>query len=122
MKTKIEQPTIISILITHRCPISCIECEQNQHQLLESKEITPDELLKLPTLKRINLKGGKGEPFVREDLHEIVRVCFTKSPRVVIYTTGRYEDRILKLAKEFPKVGIRIIRDNISCKRKDLQQ
>ena len=114
--TKISQPTLISIITTYRCPVTCNECKTNQDSALEKNEILPEELYKLPNVKRINLKGGSGEPFVREDLNEIVRVCFTKSPRVVIYTTGRFEERVIKLAEEFPKIGIRIIRDNLSCK------
>jgi len=118
--TKIAQPTLITILTTYRCPMTCTGCELSQQQLPKKKEITPEELKKFPKVKRINLKGGKGEPFVREDLTEIVRVCFTKSPRVVVYTAGRYQDRILRLAEEFPGIGIRIIRDSVSCKMKSI--
>ena len=40
------------------------------------------EMERLPKVKFINITGG--EPFVREDLEEIVEVAFRKSPRVVI--------------------------------------
>jgi len=116
---KIAPPSIISIITTYRCPMMCNGCKISQDSSLEENELRPEELQKLPNVKRINLKGGSGEPFIREDLNEIVRVCFTKSPRVVISTTGWFEERILKLAEEFPKIGIRIIKEEFSCKTDD---
>ena len=53
-----------------------------------------------------NITGG--EPFIREDLPEIVRELYKKSDRIVISTNGFFTDRIIKLCKEFPDVGIRI--------------
>jgi radical SAM protein with 4Fe4S-binding SPASM domain len=84
-----------------------------------SKEITPEEIKHLPSVKFINLTGG--EPFVREDLDEIVRICFTKAPRVVISTSGWLEDRVLDIARKFPRVGIRISIEGLSCKNDELR-
>jgi radical SAM protein with 4Fe4S-binding SPASM domain len=83
------------------------------------KEISPDDLRCLPKLKFINLTGG--EPFIREDLEEIVRVCYTKSPRIVISTSGWYEDRVIALAKKFPNIGIRISIEGLSQKNDELR-
>jgi radical SAM protein with 4Fe4S-binding SPASM domain len=85
----------------------------------KSQEITPEEIRLLPKVKFINLTGG--EPFVREDLDKIVEVCFTKSPRVVISTSGWLEDRVIALAKRFPKIGIRISIEGLSCKNDELR-
>lgn len=60
----------------------------------------------LPRLKFINITGG--EPFVRDDLAEIVEECYRHAPRIVISTSGWYDDRIIALAKRFPNIGIRI--------------
>ena len=83
------------------------------------KEISSDDLRCLPKLKFINLTGG--EPFIREDLEEIVRVCYTKSPRIVISTSGWYEDRVIALAKKFPNIGIRISIEGLSQKNDELR-
>ena len=83
------------------------------------KEISPDDLRCLPKLKFINLTGG--EPFIREDLEEIVRVCYTKSSRIVISTSGWYEDRVIALAKKFPNIGIRISIEGLSQKNDELR-
>ena len=53
-----------------------------------------------------NITGG--EPFIREDLPEIVRELLKKSDRIVISTNGFFTDRIIALAKQFPNIGIRI--------------
>lgn len=53
-----------------------------------------------------NITGG--EPFIRQDLKDIVRELYKKSDRIVISTNGFFTDRIIDLAKEFPQIGIRI--------------
>ena len=53
-----------------------------------------------------NITGG--EPFIRQDLKDIVRELYKKSDRIVISTNGFFTDRILDLCKEFPQIGIRI--------------
>jgi radical SAM protein with 4Fe4S-binding SPASM domain len=85
----------------------------------KKQEITVEEIKRLPKVKFINITGG--EPFVREDLDEIVKVCFTKSPRVVISTSGWYADRIIALARKFPKIGIRISIEGLSQKNDELR-
>jgi len=84
-----------------------------------SREITPEEIKRLPRVKFINLTGG--EPFIRDDLDKIVEVCFTKSPRVVISTSGWFEDKVIALATQFPKIGIRVSIEGLSCKNDELR-
>ncbi|MBR1804683.1 MAG: radical SAM protein, partial [Muribaculaceae bacterium] len=84
-----------------------------------SEEITPQDLEKLPRLKFINLTGG--EPFVRDDLEEVVRVCYTRAPRIVISTSGWLEDRVIALARKFPHIGIRISIEGLSRKNDELR-
>jgi radical SAM protein with 4Fe4S-binding SPASM domain len=84
-----------------------------------SKEITPEEIKRLPSVKFINLTGG--EPFVREDLDEIVKICFTKAPRVVISTSGWHDKRVIALAKKYPNIGIRISIEGLSQKNDELR-
>ena len=86
--TPVSMPTDMCIITTYRCPMECKMCNIWKNPTQKSSEITPEEIKMLPDVKFINLTGG--EPFIREDLEDIVRVCFTKSPRVVISTSGRF--------------------------------
>ena len=99
--------------------MQCKMCSIWQNPTEKSKEIQVKELEKLPKVKFVNLTGG--EPFVREDLEEIVEVMFRKSPRVVISTSGWFEDRVIKLAEKFPNIGIRISIEGLSCKNDELR-
>ncbi len=112
-------PTDASIILTYRCPMQCKMCNIWKNPTDIKEEIKPEDLRCLPKLKFINLTGG--EPFVREDLEEIVRVCYTKSPRIVISTSGWYEDRVIALAKKFPNIGIRISIEGLSQKNDELR-
>lgn len=114
-----KSPTDASIILTYRCPMQCKMCNIWKNPTDIKKEISPDDLRCLPKLKFINLTGG--EPFIREDLEEIVRVCYTKSPRIVISTSGWYEDRVIALAKKFPNIGIRISIEGLSQKNDELR-
>ncbi|MEG0012428.1 MAG: radical SAM protein [Muribaculaceae bacterium] len=112
-------PTDASIILTYRCPMQCKMCNIWKNPTDIKQEIQPEELKALPKLKFINLTGG--EPFIREDLEEIVRICYTKAPRIVISTSGWYEERIIALAKKFPNIGIRISIEGLSEKNDDLR-
>jgi radical SAM protein with 4Fe4S-binding SPASM domain len=70
------------------------------------KEIKAKELEILPKLKFANITGG--EPFLRDDLEDIVEVLFTKVPRIVISTSGYWTEKTIKLAERFPNIGIRV--------------
>jgi radical SAM protein with 4Fe4S-binding SPASM domain len=94
-------------------------CNIWNHPTERSKEITAEELKSLPSVRFINLTGG--EPFLRDDLDEIVKVCFTKAPRVVISTSGWLEEHVIEIAKKFPKIGIRISIEGLSCKNDELR-
>lgn len=99
-------PTDISIITTYRCPMRCQMCNIWKNPTDIREEIKPEELKMLPDFKFVNITGG--EPFIREDLGEIVEVMFTKSPRIVISTSGWFDDRVIDLARRFPNIGIRI--------------
>lgn len=103
---EIPRPTDASIILTYRCPMRCRMCNIWQNPTREDEEITASDLRGLPALKFINLTGG--EPFVRRDLGSIVEECYRHAPRIVISTSGWFEDRVIALAREFPDIGIRI--------------
>lgn len=117
--TTTPMPTDMCIIVTYRCPMQCQMCDIWKNPTKKEREITTDDIRKLPATKFINITGG--EPFIREDLEEIIEVCFTKSARVVISTSGWFEERILKLAKRFPQIGIRISIEGLSQKNDELR-
>lgn len=116
---EISHPTDASIIVTYRCPMRCKMCNVWQYPTEKSKEIRPEELRTLPRLKFINLTGG--EPFVREDLDRIVEECYRHTDRIVISTSGWFEERVVALAARFPKIGIRISIEGLSCKNDELR-
>ncbi len=112
-------PTDASIIVTYRCPMKCQMCNIWQNPTDRREEITAVDLKTLPRLKFINITGG--EPFIREDLSEIVEECYRHTDRIVISTSGWYEDRVIELAKKFPKIGIRISIEGLSLKNDELR-
>lgn len=118
-QNKIISPTDMCIIATYRCPMQCKMCDIWNNPTEKSKEIKPEELEILPSVKFINITGG--EPFIREDIDEIVTVLLKKSPRIVISTSGWFEDRILRLAEKFPQIGIRISMEGLSQKNDELR-
>ena len=95
-----------SIIVTYRCNARCNMCEVWKHPTKPSEEITPRIIEKLPPMFFANITGG--EPFVREDLPEIVNILRRKAKRIVVSTNGFFTERIVALCKKFPDVGIRI--------------
>jgi len=81
-------------------------CEVWKNPTKTSEEIGLDVIKKLPQMFFTNITGG--EPFVRQDLPEIVEVLRKKANRIVISTNGYFTDRIVALCKQYPDIGIRI--------------
>ena len=92
--------------ITYRCNAKCSMCHIWKYPTKKEEEITIEDIEKLPNMEFTNITGG--EPFVREDIEEIVKVIRKKSKRIVISTNGFFIDRIIKLAAKYRDVGIRI--------------
>lgn len=113
------KPTDASIILTYRCPMQCVMCNIWQNPTKKDEEIKASDLKSLPKLKFINLTGG--EPFIREDLAEIVEECYKHTDRIVISTSGWYEDRVIELAKRYRNIGIRISIEGLSSKNDELR-
>lgn len=99
-------PTDVAIITTYRCQMRCKMCGIWENPTDPKKEITAAELEILPPLKFVNITGG--EPFVRQDLSEIVEVLQKKTERIVISTSGWHHKRIIALAERYPQIGIRV--------------
>lgn len=95
-----------TVIVTYRCNAKCSMCNRYKVPSLPEEEITVETIKKLPEMYFTNITGG--EPFIREDLKDIVRELYKKSERIVISTNGFFTDRIVDLCKEFPQIGIRI--------------
>ena len=63
----------------------------------------------------------RGRTVPRRDLEELVSVLMEKSKRVVISTSGWHYERIVELAKKFPKIGIRVSIEGLSEANDDLR-
>ena len=95
-----------TVIVTYRCNARCTMCNRYKCPSKPDEELSIETIKKLPQMYFTNITGG--EPFIREDLADIVRELYKKSDRIVISTNGFFTDRIIKLCEEFPNVGIRI--------------
>lgn len=97
----------------------CKMCNIWQNPTDKAEEIKASDLTSLPKLKFINLTGG--EPFIREDLAEIIEECYKHTDRIVISTSGWYDDRVIDIARRFPNIGIRISIEGLKAKNDELR-
>ena len=108
-----------SIIVTYRCPMKCKMCNIWANPTRVEEELKPEEYLKLPQCNAINVTGG--EPFVRDDLEEIIKILKKKTNRIVISSSGYFEDKIIALFKKYPDLGIRISIEGLSQKNDELR-
>jgi MoaA/NifB/PqqE/SkfB family radical SAM enzyme len=82
-------------------------CDVWHHPTKSKDEITLSEIKKLPSgLRFINITGG--EPFIRQDIIEIIEAIRPKTKRIVISTNGFFTEKIVKLCEKYPDIGIRL--------------
>src|SRR5574344_1994492 len=92
-----------TVIVTYRCNARCSMCNRYKAPSRPEEELTVETIRKLPKMNFVNVTGG--EPFIRQDLEDIIRELYTKTERVVISTNGFFTDRILDLCEKFPKLG-----------------
>ena len=95
-----------TVIVTYRCNARCTMCNRYKCPSKPEEELSIETIKKLPRMYFTNVTGG--EPFIREDLPDIIRELNKISDRIVISTNGYFTDRIIALAKKFPNIGIRI--------------
>lgn len=96
-----------AVITTYRCNAHCQMCNIWQNPTRKSEEFKPEVLEKLPGgIKRLNITGG--EPMLRDDILDIVRVLDKKTGRLEISTNGYFTDRIVKVCEQFPHITIRV--------------
>ncbi|MBN1164778.1 MAG: radical SAM protein [Candidatus Krumholzibacteriota bacterium] len=100
-------PVDAVVAVTYRCDSRCNMC--NLWKIDPGPEMIARDLQKLPsTLKDINITGG--EPFLLDDIVEIVRTLYDHcgKPRIVISTSGFQKRKIVHAAPSLMKIGRRV--------------
>lgn len=95
-----------SIIVTYRCNARCHMCNTWRYPSRREEELGPSDYERLPFMETVNVTGG--EPFLREDLDEVVSVLKRKTKRLVISSNGFFTERILGLFEKHGDIGIRI--------------
>lgn len=114
--TKINLPIDCVLAVTYRCNSRCTMCDI--WKLKDTAELELEYFKKLPpSLRDINVSGG--EPFLRQDIVELVRILHKTCPkaRIVISTNGYLTDLIKEKMREIlkyaPNVGVGVSFDGI---------
>ncbi len=108
------------VTTTYRCNARCKMCNIWDYPTDPKEEIKPTDLRSIPSgLKNINVTGG--EPFIRSDLDQIIKVLKPKTKRLVISSNGYYTDRIVSLAKKYPDIGFRISLEGLPAANDELR-
>lgn len=107
-------PTNAIIAVTLNCNSHCVMCDIWKNKI--NNELLPVDYLKLPSsLRDINITGG--EPFLRNDLPEIIKNIKTACPKskIIINTNGflpqTIKSQIKKIILIDPKIGVRLSLD-----------
>lgn len=99
-------PSYVIFFVTSKCNANCKMCfyKDNMSKGTKENELTPEEYDKISKkVKLINILGiSGGEPFLRDDLSEIVKIIYRNcSPLVVdLPTNGFFVESVLKQVKE----------------------
>ncbi len=107
-------PTSAFVSVTMLCNSRCIHCDIWKNRGMDF--LSPDVYRKLPaSLEMVDLTGG--EPFLRNDLPQIVRIVRTSCPkaRILITTNGFLPAKIKQYAPAIlaadPKIAFRLSLD-----------
>lgn len=98
----IDKPRYLTFLVTYRCNARCIMCDCWKKP--KGKELDPYEIenifQQLPKMDMVRISGG--EPFLRTDLPEIVRIIKRSLKPLFLHitTNGLSTERIVRLCLE----------------------
>ena len=88
-----------TVIVTYRCNARCNMCDCFKDSTRPDEEITLEDIKKLPEMAFTNITGG--EPFIRQDIPDIVRELYKKFDRIVISANGYFTNRIIALRQAF---------------------
>jgi radical SAM protein with 4Fe4S-binding SPASM domain len=119
-----SQPTYAIIAVTLKCNAKCIMCDIWKRK--SGREVEPAFYQRLPSsLREVNITGG--EPFLRENLPEIIEVIHSRcdSPRIVISSNGllpkRIKDSMDRIIEINDGIAVRISIDAVGKKHDELR-
>lgn len=109
------------LIVTYRCNAKCYMCNTWKHPSKTGEEFSPDMVKKIPDgLKFINITGG--EPFLRDDLDQIIERALVKTKRLVISTNGYFTKKIIGLAEKYGnRIGVRISIEGLPAANDELR-
>lgn len=108
--------------VTYRCNARCSVCDIWKTEVDTESEMAPADYRWLPaSLRSVNVSGG--EPFIREDLGEVVSAIREACPRarVVISTNGIMSDRIERAMSAMRDVAVRVSIDDIGERHDEIR-
>jgi MoaA/NifB/PqqE/SkfB family radical SAM enzyme len=108
--------------VTYRCNARCSVCDIWKLDARVDSELGASDYEWLPpSLRSVNVSGG--EPFLRDDLVEIVSVMRGACPRarIVISTNGLSPDRIERAMAEMSDVAVRVSVDAVGEKHDEIR-
>jgi len=96
-------------------------CHTWQHPSKKDEEFAPELIHKIPDgMQFINVTGG--EPFLRDDLDEIIAIALTKTKRLVISTNGYFTRKIVQLVEKYGnQIGVRISMEGLPAANDELR-
>jgi len=109
-----------AIITTYRCNARCQMCNIWKFSTKKEEEFKPKILNKLPRLSFCNITGG--EPFLRDDIEEIIHILKKRAKRIVISTNGYLTDKIVNIAKKNRDIGIRISIEGLPVANDELRR
>jgi len=108
--------------VTYRCNSRCAMCDIWKLKVEPGSEMEPEDFRWLPSsLRTINVSGG--EPYLRDDLPEVVRVMREACPkaRIVVSTNGLLPERVAEMTAELGDVAVRISVDAVGGKHDEMR-
>jgi len=108
-----------AIITTYRCTNRCHMCNIWKYPTNVEEEFKPKILEKLPRLSFCNITGG--EPFLRDDIENIVHILEKKAKRIVISTNGYFTEKIIDIAQKNRDIGIRISIEGLPAANDELR-
>ncbi len=108
----VHHPRSAVIAVTLGCNSKCKTCDI--WMIKPENELKPEDYRRLPaSLTHINVSGG--EPFLRDDLPEIVAAMreATGDPRIVISTNAILPERTERIMRRIPNAAVRVSIDGI---------
>lgn len=119
-------PTDVVLAVTYRCNARCRMCDVWKSPQSKKDELSPADFERLPSsLRNINVSGG--EPFVRDDLPDVIGSIGKACPRarLVISTNGLapalIETTLKDVLKVNPDVGIRFSLDGMGAIHQEMR-